>query len=102
MRFYHHCQLLLFYDQESNEVYSNIFFMEKGNIQLNIGPEGRVSGTENNDIYQEITDSIYALHERMSNIYARQAPSDTAEYSPDEKNGTRTRGFGTAIQPVRD
>lgn len=74
-----------FYDQESNEVYSNIFFMEKGNIQLNIGPEGRVSGTENNDIYQEITDSIYALHERMSNIYARQAPSDTAEYSPDEK-----------------
>ena len=36
-----------FYDQESNEVYSNIFFMEKGNIQLNIGPEGRVSGTEN-------------------------------------------------------
>ena len=31
-----------FYDQESNEVYSNIFFMEKGNIQLNIGPEGSV------------------------------------------------------------
>ena len=59
--------------------------MEKGNIQLNIGSEGRVSGTENNDIYQEITDSIYALHERMSNIYARQAPSDTAEYNPDEK-----------------
>ena len=23
----------------SNEVYSNIFFMEKGNIQLNIGPK---------------------------------------------------------------
>lgn len=70
-----------FYDRESDEVYSNIFFMEKGNIRLEIGSEGSVSGTENNDIYQKIADSIYALHERMSDIYARQ---DTAGHSPDE------------------
>lgn len=77
-----------FHDRESNEIYSNVFFMEKGNIQLNIGLESKVSGTENNDIYQQVIDSIYALHGRMSDIYARQAPStDTAEYGPDGETG---------------
>ena len=33
----------------------------------------------------------------MSNIYARQAPSDTAEYSPDEKT-EQNSWLGAAIR----
>ena len=74
-----------FYAKESKEVYSNIFFMEKGNVRLDIGPEGRVSGTENNDIYQQLTDTIFALHEQMNRIYTQHAPSDTVAFQPDEQ-----------------
>ncbi len=73
-----------FYSHQSNEAYSNIFFMEKGKIRLNIGVEGRVSGTENNDLYQKFTDSVYVIHEQMNQIYERQASSTIAEEAQDE------------------
>ena len=66
-----------FYDQQAQEAYSNIFFMENGNIKLHIGPNGTVEGTENNDLYQALTDSVYTLHERMNAIYNGQ-PKDSA------------------------
>ncbi|MCD8318227.1 MAG: AhpC/TSA family protein [Paraprevotella sp.] len=64
-------------DKQNKEIYSNVFFMEGGNVKLEIGLNGKVSGTENNDIYQKMSDSIYVLHEKMSQLYARQELSDT-------------------------
>lgn len=73
-----------FHDKQNDAVYSNIFFMEKGNVQLSIGREGKVSGTENNDIYQELSDSIFGIHEKMNDIYTRQAQADSATASQEE------------------
>lgn len=68
-----------FHDKKSDEIYSNIFFMEEGTVRLDIGPEGKASGTENNDVFRQFLDSLYVLHERMREIYGRQMSSDTTE-----------------------
>ena len=67
-----------FHDKQNDAVYSNIFFMEPGNVQLSIGRDGKVAGTENNDIYQELSDSIFGIHEKMNELYAQQAQADSA------------------------
>ena len=65
-----------FYDKQSQEAYSNVFFIESGKVSMRIGPDGKVSGTENNDLYQALTDSIYGLHEQMNAIYSME-PKDS-------------------------
>lgn len=60
-----------YYCELDSEVYNNFFFMEKGHVKLHIGPESKVSGTENNDIYQHFIDSIYIVHEKMNALYEK-------------------------------
>lgn len=48
-----------YYQTADNEVYSNIFFAEKGKVKIHIGEKPTISGTENNDIYQTFVDSLY-------------------------------------------
>ncbi len=71
-------------DKQNHEIYSNIFFMENGNVKLGISSNGKVSGTECNDIYQQLMDSVYAIHAQMSKIYSEHALTDsTMEFTPD-------------------
>lgn len=65
-----------FFNKQSQEAYSNVFFIEKGKVSMRIGTDGNVSGTENNDLYQALTDSIYELHKQMNAIYNVQ-PKDS-------------------------
>lgn len=58
-----------YYYQQGEDLFNNIFFLEKGNIRLDIGQKSKVSGTENNDIYQTFLDSIYGIHEQMNSLY---------------------------------
>ena len=64
-------------DKQNHEIYSNIFFMENGNVKLGISSNGKVSGTECNDIYQQLMDSVYAIHAQMSKIYSEHALTDS-------------------------
>lgn len=64
-------------DKQNNTMHSNIFFIEKGTVKLSIGANGKVSGTENNDIYQQISDSVYAIHDKMSALYSQPMLSDS-------------------------
>lgn len=59
-----------YYNRQTDEVYSSLFFMEDGTVNLQVRPNCKISGTENNDIYQHFMDSIYSIHEQMSKIYA--------------------------------
>lgn len=62
-------------DKQNNAMHSNFFFIERGTVNLQIGSNGKVSGTENNDIYQQISDSVYAVYDKMSDIYSQQKSS---------------------------
>lgn len=66
-----------YYNRQSDEVYSNIFFMEDGEVKLQVRPDCKISGTKNNDIYQQFMDSIYEVHEQMSELYAMYEEADT-------------------------
>lgn len=58
-----------YYYEQGEDLFNNIFFLEKGNIRLDIGQKSKVSGTENNNIYQTFIDSIYHIHEQMNTLY---------------------------------
>ncbi len=60
-----------YYYSRGEDLFNNIFFLEKGNIRLDIGSKSKVSGTENNDIYQTFIDSIYRIHEQMDQLYEK-------------------------------
>lgn len=60
-----------YYYNRGEDLFNNIFFLEKGNIRLDIGSKSKVSGTENNDIYQTFIDSIYCIHEQMDELYEK-------------------------------
>lgn len=68
----------LYKDRKSGEAYSDFFFMDKGEVRLDIGRESKAAGTENNDIYQQIKDSLRAVDRRMRELYSAQLPSDSA------------------------
>ncbi len=73
-----------YHNKQNDEVYSNIFFMEKGNVQLTIGPDGKAIGTESNDIYQSLSDSVFAIHQQMNALYSQHIPTDADEnFTPD-------------------
>ena len=74
-----------FFNKQSQEAYSNVFFIEKGKVSMRIGTDGNVSGTENNDLYQALTDSIYELHKQMNAIYNVQ-PKDSMGMPHPEPN----------------
>lgn len=60
-----------YYCEQDSEVYNSFFFLEKGRVKLHIGTESKVSGTENNDIYQSFVDSVYVIHEKMNALYEK-------------------------------
>lgn len=68
-----------YYDRQTEEVYSSLFFIEDGKVDLQVHQESRISGTENNDIYQNFMDSIYDIHEQMSKLYESYDLSDTTD-----------------------
>lgn len=72
---------------QNDEIYSsNIFFIEKGNVKIEIGLDSKVSGTENNNIYQQMTDSMHAIHAQLDRIYSELALTDSVEdFMPDQK-----------------
>lgn len=52
-------------------------FVEKGNIQVNLSPnESRVSGTPNNDTYQNFMDEYQRIGKEMNEMY-QKAKADT-------------------------
>ncbi len=47
------------------------FFLESGNITVQLGKESRVTGTPNNDAYQRFKDEFLALGKEMSEMYRK-------------------------------
>ncbi len=75
-----------FRDRQNGEIYSNIFFIEPGEVTLNIGMDSRAYGTENNDIYYQITDSALTIQEEMEEIYQQILSEDTTGgFQPNEE-----------------
>ena len=89
-----------FFNKQSQEAYSNVFFIEKGKVSMRIGTDGNVSGTENNDIYQELSDSIFGIHEKMNELYAQQAQAYARSVPSRTRRGKPTDCIGTTSQPV--
>lgn len=77
-----------YYDRQTDEVFSSLFFIEEGEVHLEVRPDSKISGTENNDIYQHFMDSIYDIHEQMSKIYAAREMTDTVDTDTDEFQGS--------------
>lgn len=76
-----------YYDRQTDDIFSSLFFIEDGQVNLEVRPDSKISGTENNDIYQNFMDSIYDIHDRMSKIYAERAQTDTVDTDTDEFQG---------------
>ncbi len=57
--------------------YFTDFFLENGNINVNLGKESKVSGTQDNDTYQKFKDDFMALSKEMNEMY-QKAQRDTS------------------------
>ncbi len=73
-----------YYDRQTKEVYSSLFFIEDGKVELQVRQDCKIAGTENNDIYQHFMDSIYDIHEQMSEIYTSQEMTDTTDIEAED------------------
>lgn len=105
-----------FYLNREKEIsYSNLFFIEPGNIFLEIGEEPHTSGTLNNELYQDLIDSISQIYQQENSIYASldnlvsdadsaaiydQAQQDLNKLSEQSNNILRTFIFDNINQPA--
>lgn len=70
------CEILNYWIDNENGSYQGFFFSEPGKITLNAGPEKSVvGGTPLNDLYQQISDSIYGFSDRLAELYEAGVPS---------------------------
>lgn len=53
------------------------FFLENGNIRVDLGEESKVSGTPNNDAFQEFNDKFMALRKEMNEMYQKSKTDST-------------------------
>lgn len=60
-----------YYYSNGSNTYTNMFFLEPGNIQLSIANQSRISGSETNDIYQKVLDSLIIFHTQMNQVYEK-------------------------------
>ena len=77
-----------YYQTADNEVYSNIFFAEKGKVKIHIGEKPTISGTENNDIYQTFVDSLYTIHEKMNTLYNKAIEESGTDLNLEDFEGS--------------
>ena len=64
-------EIYSYYYSNGNNTYTNMFFLEPGNIQLSIANQSRISGSETNNIYQEVLDSLIIFHNQMNQVYEK-------------------------------
>lgn len=70
------CEILSYWIDNENGSYQGFFFTEPGKISLSIGPEKSVTGgTPLNDLYQQISDSLYGFSDRLAALYETSTPS---------------------------
>lgn len=75
-----------YHNKQNDEIYSNVFFIEPGNIKMSIGAEGKTVGTQNNDIFQNLSDSIYAVHKEIQALQSQPAPDTEQILELDQKS----------------
>ena len=54
---------------KGNNQYITDFFLENGNINVNLGPDSKVAGTPTNNTYQSFKDKMNTLQEEQNGIY---------------------------------
>lgn len=71
------CEILSFWIRNNNgSYYQGFFFSEPGKITLNADDEKTtIGGTPLNDLYQQISDSIYGFSDRIAALYETSDPS---------------------------
>ena len=70
------CEILSFWIRNANGYYQGFFFSEPGKITLNADDEkSTIGGTPLNDLYQQISDSIYGFSDRLAVLYETGTPS---------------------------
>lgn len=92
-------------NKHSEEVYSNVFFIEPGNVTLNIGRDSSVSGTRNNETYQAFVDSLYMIQERLEQIYTeKENETDSSDTSglDDEIRTLENRANALVLSTIRN
>lgn len=101
------CEILNYWIDNENGSYQGFFFSEPGKITLNAGPEKSVvGGTPLNDLYQQISDSLYGFSDRIAALYETGDPSSAATAQKGEalnqeiKNYLKTQITENADNPV--
>ena len=61
------------------------FFLENGNIKVELGQFSRVTGTKDNDIYQSFKDKFLALNKEMNDLYIKYQ-TDTTLTEPQKES----------------
>lgn len=81
-----------YYGQEEDVIYSDLFFIEEGNIKIKVGLDGSTTGTLNNDLYQGLKESLYRISEQMDSVYrsiANTANDSDEPITPNEQDEAR-------------
>lgn len=72
------CDIYNFWMDTENASYQGFFFSEPGKINLNVNKEKSIiGGTPLNDLYQQISDSLYVFGDRIAALYDMEDPSST-------------------------
>lgn len=67
-----------YYKRSDGATLSNIFFIEDGNVKIEISEDCKIGGTQNNDIYQIVLDSIFNIRSQSEVLYQNFIASETS------------------------